>query len=267
MKYLGVEFETKEFDLEKYHKDMKDFNRRWPPVKGKMYDMDGNLETAPGYCNCGEKLTKVEKRVGLCTKCQTKFEDIIGQEHAKRALEVALAGNHTIAFIGKGEAQALVEWAVGHGLTAWAEQKCPCGYYGPDGHRECACSLSQVKKWQKRKSFQNALNAEIVVECPPPRNYQAEAWASGHKGEPETAMLARVEAKGPKPEPVLDGTGKSLLKVAIRQLALDSNRVESILGVTQTIAALAQANQIGIAHLAEAIQYRPRRFAVQEPLF
>ena len=70
MKYLGVEFETKLFDLEKYRKDMEDFNRRYPPVKGKMYNADGNLETVPGYCDCGEKLTKAERRVKLCTKCQ-----------------------------------------------------------------------------------------------------------------------------------------------------------------------------------------------------
>jgi len=192
-------------------------------------------------------------------RSETKFEDIIGQEHAKRALEVALAGQHTIAFIGKDEAKALAGWAKAHGLTAWAEQKCPCGYYGPDSHRECTCSISQVSKWQKRKAFQNALNAEIVIECPPPYNYQIEAFVNGKQGEPETAMLARVGAMGQRPEPTLDQTSKSLLKVAINQLSLTSERVRSILDVTQTIAALAHANKISVAYLAEAIQYRPRR--------
>lgn len=201
------------------------------------------------------------KRCGaVLSRSETKFEDIIGQEHAKRALEVALAGGHTIAFIGKDEAKALAEWAVTKGLTAWADQKCPCGHYGPDSHHECTCSLSQIGKWQKRKAYQNALNAEIVIECPPPYNYQVEAWVNGRRGEPETVMLARIEDIGQRPTPTLNATSKSLLKVAIRQLDLSTNRVKSVVRMAQTIAALAHADNIGIADLAEAIQYRPRRY-------
>ncbi len=70
MRFLGIEYKAEEFNLENYLKNMEDFNRRWPPVKGKMYKLDGALETVPRYCECGEKLTKVERRVELCTKCQ-----------------------------------------------------------------------------------------------------------------------------------------------------------------------------------------------------
>ena len=195
----------------------------------------------------------------VLSRSETTFEDVIGQEHAKRALEVALAGQHTISFIGMDEAEALAGWAVEHGLTAWATQPCPCGYYG-EPTRECTCSLSQISRWQKRKAFQNALNAEIVVECPPPYNYQVEAFVNGKRGEPETVMLARVGAKGQRPEPTLDQTSRSLLSVATKQLGLGTDRVKSMISVAQTIAALAKANQIGVAHLAEAIQYRPRKY-------
>ena len=196
----------------------------------------------------------------VLSRSETKFEDIIGQEHAKRALEVALAGNHTIGFIGRGEAEVLAEWAVAHGLTAWAEQQCPCGYYSSDGHRECTCSLSQVSKWQKRKAFQNALSAEIVVECPAPYPHQIDAWVGGRCGEPESAILARVEDKSQVPDPALDPTSRSLVNTATKQLELDMNRVKSIIGVAQTIAALAHAEEIGVVHVAEAIQYRPRKY-------
>ena len=195
----------------------------------------------------------------VLSRNETKFEDIIGQEHAKRALEVALAGQHTISFIGKDEAKALAEWAVAHGLTAWADQKCPCGYFGEPA-KECTCTLLQVSKWQKRKAFQNALNAEIVIECPPAYDYQVEAFVNGKRGEPEAAMLARIEAKGPIPEPTLDEAGKMLLNAAIRHLDLTSERVKSIISIAQTIAALAKANKIETAHLAEAIQYRPHKY-------
>ena len=192
------------------------------------------------------------------SQSETKFEDIIGQEHAKRALEVALAGGHSITFFGNREAEALAEWAKAHGLTAWAMPLCPCGYYGFQTVRECTCSLSQISKWQKRKAFQNALRAEIVIECPPAYPYQIENWASGRKGESENAMLTRVEAKGESPEPKLDGASQSLLRAAIKQLPnIDA---DNMLRLAQTIAALAKDNSIKTHHLAEAIQYRPRRY-------
>jgi len=204
--------------------------------------------------HCGAVLSRAD---------ETRFEDIIGQEHVKRALEVAIAGEHTIAFIGNGEAEALAQIATKHGLTAWAVQTCPCGHFGfdraSDNPGECTCSLSQVARWQKRKAYQNALGAEIVIECPPPRDYQIDAWASGRKGEPESSVLARVKGRGERPGATLDQTCRSLLKAAVTQLDMGSQRVQAIIGVAQTIAALAHEDKIGCAHLAEAIQYRPRR--------
>lgn len=195
----------------------------------------------------------------VLSRSEANFEDVIGQEHAKRALEVAIAGNHTIAFFGNSEAEALAEIAKRHGLTAWAMALCPCGYYGFQTVRECTCSLSQVSKWQKKKAFQNALRADIVIECPPPYPDKVKAWVNGRHGEPETSVLERVAAKGERPKPILDSTSKNLLTAAIHQLELDTARTKSIIGIAQTIASLAHTKQIGVAHLAEAIQYRPRR--------
>lgn len=204
------------------------------------------------------------KTCGSCgavlSRTETQSEDIIGQEHAKRALEVALAGNHTIAFFGNEEAEALAGIATRYGLTAWAMQTCPCGYYGFSPHaRECACSLSQVNRWQKRKAYQNAMGAEIVIECLPAYAYQIEVWVNGRKGEPEAAMLARVEKQGARPAAKLGPMSKSLLKCAIAQQKLGLDRVKSIIRVTQTIAALGHGHDIAACDLAEAIQYRPRR--------
>ena len=195
----------------------------------------------------------------ILSRTETQFEDIIGQEHAKRALEVALAGHHTIAFFGNGEAEALAGVATRHGLTAWAMPTCPCGHWGFSPHaRECTCSLSQVARWHKRKVYQNTLKAEIVIECPPAYPYQIEAWASGRRGEPEATMLARIEQQGARPAAKLGQTSKSLLKCAITQLKLGGGRVKAMIGIAQTVAALARCDKIEAYHLAEAIQYRPR---------
>jgi magnesium chelatase family protein len=57
----------------------------------------------------------------------------------------------------------------------------------------------------------------------------------------------------------VDETGKSLLKAAMSQLQLSARAYHRILKLARTIADLAGSAEIRPAHLAEAIQYRPRR--------
>ena len=57
----------------------------------------------------------------------------------------------------------------------------------------------------------------------------------------------------------LDDAGKSLLKAAMQQLHMSARAYHRILKLTRTIADLAGSEKIQTAHLAEAIQYRPRR--------
>jgi magnesium chelatase family protein len=56
----------------------------------------------------------------------------------------------------------------------------------------------------------------------------------------------------------LDATGQSLMRSAMSQLQLTARAYHRVLKLARTIADLAGAESIGPAHLAEAIQYRPR---------
>lgn len=58
---------------------------------------------------------------------------------------------------------------------------------------------------------------------------------------------------------MLDTTGKSLLKAAMQQMQMSARAFHRILKLARTIADLAECDQIETPHLAEAIQYRPRR--------
>ncbi len=57
----------------------------------------------------------------------------------------------------------------------------------------------------------------------------------------------------------LDGTGKQLMRSAMRQLGITARAYHRILKLARTIADLADSQNIEVPHLAEAIQYRPRQ--------
>jgi len=57
----------------------------------------------------------------------------------------------------------------------------------------------------------------------------------------------------------LDEEGRSLVKAAMQQLGMSARAFHRILKLARTIADLAGAERIETPHLAEAIQYRPRR--------
>ena len=56
----------------------------------------------------------------------------------------------------------------------------------------------------------------------------------------------------------LDPTSTNLLKAAMQQMQLSARAYHRILKLARTIADLAGSEQIQTAHVAEAIQYRPR---------
>jgi magnesium chelatase family protein len=57
----------------------------------------------------------------------------------------------------------------------------------------------------------------------------------------------------------LDQAGRSLVRAAMQQLQMSARAFHRILKLSRTIADLAGSEAIETAHLAEAIQYRPRR--------
>ncbi len=101
------------------------------------------------------------------------------------------------------------------------------------------------------------------------REIQRQRFASGSRSQRETsagvAALSTVPTCNSDMRPAevrlfcnLDETGRALMRMAMNQLQLSARAYHRVLKLSRTIADLASSEQILPAHLAEALQYRPR---------
>jgi magnesium chelatase family protein len=160
-----------------------------------------------------------------------------------------------------------------------AMNPCPCGYYG-DSQKPCTCAPSMVTKYQKRISGPLLDRIDIHIEVP---RVDYEKLSGDRLGETSESIRTRVQAardvqnkrfaNGTANDIVcnadmrvgevrqfcqLQAEGQSLMRSAMSQLNLSARAYHRILKLSRTIADLASSEEIQSAHLAEALQYRPK---------
>jgi magnesium chelatase family protein len=157
-----------------------------------------------------------------------------------------------------------------------AMNPCPCGYFG-DPRRACSCAPGAIGRYQKRISGPLLDRIDIHLDVP---RIPHEQLSDRRPGELSAAIQERVERArqiqatrfvgtalltnadmGPKElrqHAALDDTAETLLGSAMRQMGLSARAYHRVLKLARTIADLAAAECITSAHVAEALQYRPR---------
>jgi len=151
-----------------------------------------------------------------------------------------------------------------------AMNPCPCGYLGHFSGR-CRCTPDQVARYRGKISGPLLDRIDIQIEVPALREEELTSSSRGEGSEPvrgrAAAARVRQTARQGKPNSQLgprelerycpvEDAATALLKQAIARLNLSARAYHRVLKLARTIADLAARNTIGVAHMAEAIQYR-----------
>ena len=156
-----------------------------------------------------------------------------------------------------------------------AMNPCPSGFY-TDPVRECACTPSAVNRYKKRISVPLLDRIDLFAEVP---RVEYEKLVEPTQAETSAKVRDRIEQSRKLQHKRFDGTSiftnaemgpvevwdsckldesaQALLHAAMKQMHLSARSFHRVLKVSRTIADLATADTISVAHMAEALQYRP----------
>lgn len=158
-------------------------------------------------------------------------------------------------------------------LLVAAMKPCPCGWIH-DAVHPCHWSTTAVARYQKRLSRRLLACFDIRIEVPAIAH---EHLSETRRAETSTTIRARIGAACARQEEQFRGTpiqcnaemgpaeisalckvepaAQQLLKAALQQLHLTTERTQCIQRVARTIADLAGVKGVAVNHVAEAIWY------------
>ncbi len=161
-------------------------------------------------------------------------------------------------------------------MLVGAMNPCFCGNLG-DPRKPCTCSPSNVSRYQKRISGPLLDRMDIFIDVP---RVEYDKLTGEATGEPSASIRERVcrarqiqrarfedscaqtnADMGPADVWTycrLDEAAHGLAKAAMERLHLSARAFHRTLKLARTVADLAGEPEIGMAHLAEAVQYRQR---------
>jgi magnesium chelatase family protein len=160
-------------------------------------------------------------------------------------------------------------------MLAAAMNPCPCGYFG-DLRHGCRCAPLEVERYRSRVSGPLLDRIDIHLEVPavvcrdlaPSADDESSAVIRarverarvrqrerfrGHRGMYANAHMGAREIRRHCP---ISPPVERLLRDAANRLALSARAYHRVLKIARTIADLAGEEDLAVAHVSEAIQYR-----------
>ena len=161
-------------------------------------------------------------------------------------------------------------------MLVGAMNPCFCGNYG-DPRKPCTCSASLISRYQRRISGPLIDRMDIFIDVPSVEYGKLVGEATGESSasiRERVCQARRIQQERfrdrcaqtnaeMRPADVwtycrLDQPAEGLAKAAMERLHFSARAFHRTLKLARTIADLAGEDIIGMAHLAEAIQYRQR---------
>ncbi len=169
---------------------------------------------------------------------------ILGNEHVKRAIEVAYASGQSLLIIGgrdtqaeeisdlllndqKPEYEGMVILPHNRQIMSWTP--CPCGYCNHPTI-PCTCSVKERREHLKEKPI---TDMEVIISAP--------MWS----------YIEDIISKD------LDQPSITLLRAAYEHLDNGYGGILNVIARTKAIAKMDKEKEIKTQHIAEAIQYHP----------
>lgn len=161
-------------------------------------------------------------------------------------------------------------------LLVGARNPCPCGFYG-DPLQACICTPNQIQRYQSRISGPILDRIDIHIDVP---RVDFDKLMGDERAESSQDIRQRVEvARRRQTERFRERPGlfanadmtvseidqfcplndepRGILTLSVRKLQLSARSYHRVLKLSRTIADLDASAEIQVAHIAEALQYRP----------
>lgn len=162
-------------------------------------------------------------------------------------------------------------------LLVMAHNPCPCGYFG-DATRACTCTPAMISRYQSKLSGPLLDRIDIHVSVP---RVEYNKLLGTERSETSASIRQRVEASRARQRKrfakhphilansdmgvseinafcVLSPEARQLIEFSVQKLQLSARSYHRVLKLSRTIADLSDSERVEVAHVAEAIQYRPQ---------
>ena len=113
-------------------------------------------------------------------------------------------------------------------------------------------TVARLKPEEMTRSPEGENSSQVKARVQASRRIQQERF----QNEARVNCNAQMQSRHLRQWCNLDDNSRNLLESAIKRLGLSARAMDRILKVSRTIADLAQVEQIQVAHVAEAVQYR-----------